>query len=228
MSSRDDPLALSGLETKVIEEKLAAKNAKGKHPSELDLMKEQRLKAKEDRLNTFPSKPPTAPEKPSAKPVEDPQKLLDKIGAYRERFPNLKTRNPKLSAKSSVDEMQDELHFLEMQLGTSKDTSLGNMLFIGTMVGIETITQRYNPLNLHLEGLGKVAKDNIEQFTPLVDELMIKHSANIYVSPEARLMLSVASLVMTVHSANSGDPRLAEAIKRVSQPATKPAGSENL
>lgn len=227
MSSRDDPLALGGLEPKVIEEKVAAKNAKGKHPSELDFMKEQRLKAKEDRLN-LPSRPPTAPEKPSAKPVEDPQKLLDKIGAYRERFPDLKTRNPKLSAKSSVDEMIDELHFLEMQLGTSKDTSLGNMFFIGTMVGIETITQRYNPLNLHLEGLGKVAKDNIEQFTPLIDELLIKHSANIYVSPEARLVLSVASLVMTVHSANSGDPRLAEAIKRVSQPATKPAGSENL
>ena len=169
-----------------------------------------------------------APEKLSAKPVADSQQLLDKIGSYRERFPELKTRNPKLSAKSSVDEMLDELHFLEMQLGSSKDNSLGNMLFIGTMIGLETITQRYNPLKLNLEGLGGIAKDNIEQFSPLIDELMIKHSANIYVSPEARLVMAVASLVLTVHSANSGDPRLAEAIKRVSQPVSKPAGSEKL
>ena len=85
-----------------------------------------------------------------------------------------------------------------------------------------------HPLNLRLEGLGKIAKDNIDEFIPIIDELMIKYSAGLYVSPEARLALAVGSVVMTVHSANSGDPRLAEAVKRVSQPVKKPVGADKM
>lgn len=228
--TNDDPLALNGLKPEAIAATIAAKNSKGKQPSELDLMKEERLRNKEERLKTDlrAAGPPEKPSAANAKPIDDPQKLLDKIGAYKERFPEIKSRNPKLSAKSSIDEMKDELHFIEMQLGSSRDTSVGAMVFIGSMVGIETMTQRYNPLSLRLEGLGKIAKDNIDEFTPLIDELMIKYSAGMYVTPEARIALAVASLVMTVHSANSGDPRLAQAISRVQQPVTKPVGSNDL
>jgi len=228
MGSKDDPLAMGGLDPKAIAATVASKGTKVKPPSELDLMKEERLKAKEDSLHDHTSK--SAPQEKTSAPskLADPQQLLDKIGAYKDRFPDLRTRNPKLSAKSSIEEMEDELHFIELQLGSSKDTSLGSMLFVGSMVGVETITQRYNPMNLRLEGLGKIAKDNINEFTPMIDELMIKYSAGLYVSPEARLALAVASLVMTVHSANSGDPRLAEALKRVSEPVKKPVGSEKM
>ncbi len=228
MSSKDDPLALGGLDPNNIAATVAAKTNKSKQPSELDLMKEQRLKSKEERLHTHHSR--SAPQEKTSAPINiiDPQHLLDKIGAYKDRFPELRTRNPKLSAKSTIDEMQDELHFIELQLGSSRDTSMGSMLFVGSMVGIETLTQRYNPLNLRLEGLGKIAKDNIDEFIPIIDELMIKYSAGLYVSPEARLALAVGSVVMTVHSANSGDPRLAEAVKRVSQPVKKPVGADKM
>lgn len=228
-NKNDDPLAMGGLKPEVIAATVASNGSKKqKPPSELDLMKEERLRSKEDRLKDMKQIPlEKTPAKTAEKPV-DTQQLLDKIGAYKERFPELRTRNPKLSAKSSVEEMEDELHFIELQLGSSRDNSLGSMLFVGAMVGIETLTLRYNPMNLRLEGLGKVAKDNLVEFTPLIDELMIKYSSGLYVTPEMRLALAVGSLVMTVHSANSGDSRLADAIQRVSQPVKKPAGSDSL
>ena len=234
-NTNKDPLCLDGLEPNAIAATVAKNNAKGKQPSELDVMKEERLKAKEARLGGGPSaavktvnvKAP--PEPPPAAPITaDPQVLLDKIGAYKERFPNLKTRNVKLSAKSSLEEMLDELHYIEVQLGSNRDNSMGTMVFVGGMVGIEAVSHRWNPLNLRLEGLGKVAKDNIDEFTPLLDELMIKYSAGLYMSPETRLVLAVGALVVTVHSANSGDSRLAEAMQRVHKPVQPPPGADKL
>lgn len=209
----------------------AKKSGKVKAPNELDMKKEERLQMKEARLaarfstNNTPqasSSSAVAPE-----PV-DPSYLLDKIAAYKERFPDLKSRNAKLSAKSSVEELQDELHYLELQLGSSKDNNMGSMLFVSGMGILENVTKSYNPLKLQLDGLGNVAKDNIEQFTPIIDELMIKYGASFYMAPEYRLVLAAGMLVYTVHSANSGDARVGEMLGKMHAKAQVPAGFEHM
>ena len=110
----------------------------------------------------------------------------------------------------------DELHYAEVQLGgqTSRDNNLGATILYGAMSGLEYSTQFYNPLGLNLTGLGRVTKENMHEFQDVVDELMIKHGGNIHMPPEYRLCLSVGMLVLTVHTANSGDPALAEAMRR--------------
>ena len=49
--------------------------------------------------------------------------FLDKIGAYKEDFPNLKSRN-KVGPESTPEEIEDELHYIQLQLGSS--TQSGN------------------------------------------------------------------------------------------------------
>ena len=225
-----DPLSLGELEPVAISTAVEQRSkGKVKPPSELDLKKEERLSKREDRLAggkaPAPAQPPPGP---SVTPV-DPSPLLDKIAAYKERFTHLKSRNPKLSAKSSIDEIEDELHYLELQLGSSKDGSLAQMLFVGSMSGIETVTRDYyNPFGLNLTGLGAVAKDNVSEVSDILDELMIKYSAGFYMQPEYRLALAMAGMVVTVHSANSGDPRVAEAVRKMNNVAKPPAGSESM
>jgi hypothetical protein len=226
MSSRD-PGMMSDLDPTAIASAIEAKSkAKIKPPSELDLKKEERLAQKEQRLAACKT---AAASGPSVTPGPDPSQLLDKINAYKERFQNLKSRNPKISAKSTIEEIEDELHYIELQLGSSKDGSMGTMLFVGTMIGVESFARDiYNPLNLQLNGLGQVAKDNISEFQDIIDELVIKYGAGFYMQPEYRMILAVGALVMTVHSANSGDARVGETLKKMNSVARPPSGSNSM
>ena len=227
-----DPLELHGLDPQAIDAALEAKKTgKNKAPTELDVNKEARLASKEKRLN---SGPPTStskshPPQLASEPEIDKSVLLDKLGAYRERFPHLKKRN-NVSVKSSADDIMDEIHYCEVQLGSRQDGGgVGSMLLQGAMVGLETLTRDvWNPMGLNLTGLGKVTKDNMAEFQPIVDELMIKYGAGMYMSAEMRLALSLGALVMTVHGANSGDPRIAVALEKMNTQVKPPVGAKDL
>lgn len=228
MSNSKDPLSLSGLDPNAIQEAIDSKK-KVKQPSELEVSRENRLQEKEQRLKLKTSVNSQSSESVKPTPsLPNPSLLLDKIAAYRERFPTLKSRNLKLTAKSSIEEIQDELHYLELQLGSSKESNLGRMLFVGSMVGLESLTNMYNPLQLNLHGLGQVAKENVDEFSEILDELTIKYGAGLYVQPEVRLVVSIGALIMTVHTANNGDSRLGDAMKRMSKPVKVPPGSDKL
>ena len=114
------------------------------------------------------------------------------------------------------------MHFIEQQLagGGNGGGGMGMQVLIGAMTGLETITRDYfNPLNMNLSGLGAVTRDNKDQFQDVVDELMIKYGTNMHMGPEMRLALSIGTMMYTVHAANSGDPRVAEVIKKMSRPS---------
>tara|TARA_B110000261_G_scaffold82268_1_gene94562 strand:+ start:5465 stop:6151 length:687 start_codon:yes stop_codon:yes gene_type:complete len=226
-SSQDDPLGLSGLEPGLIQAKSDAAKQKIKVSTELELMKEGRLAEKEKRLATGPKKPPSAPPPPPPPPEVDKSLLLDKIAAYRERFPHLRKRNS-VTAKSSADELLDELHYCELQLGSAgKSFNLGASAMSAAATGIERMNRDYwNPLGLNLDGLGTVVQGNMAQFQPIIDELMIKHQIGAYTSPEMRLVLTLAGTIMTVHAANS-NPEVAEAVKRMNQ-GVKDMGARDL
>jgi hypothetical protein len=236
-SSSRDPLALSELDPDVIQGRIDARDKKsGKSPSELDLQKEARLSEKEKRLATgvappsrtkasVPSEgPPIAP----PAPPKDRSVLLDKVTAYRERFPQLKKRN-NLTGKSSVEEIEDELHYLELQLGSQGGAqNLGATVLYGTMLCVEKMSNEYwNPLGLNLNGLGTITQQNMDQFQPLLDELMIKHNAGVYTSPEWRLVLALGATIMTVNAANQ-NPEMARAVKSMNQAVNVPSGAKDL
>lgn len=154
------------------------------------------------------------------------QKQLDKILQYRDRFKQLKSRN-KVSGKSTLDELNDEIHYIEEQLGGGATGPKGGtgMVFVGAMHGIEFATEKWNPLGLRLQGLGAVCSDNIDQFTPLLDELIIKHGWAMAMSAEMRLVVLIGTTVMTVHAANSGNEGVAVALAKVGEFQAKVNGA---
>lgn len=224
--SSNDPLELGGLEPAAIAAAVEAK--KNKKPNEAEMAKEARLASKEKRLSKGDVAAMQKVEAPPPPPLSEVDKsaLLDKLIAYRERFPHLKKRN-NVSIKSSAEDIEDELHYCEMQLGSRKDGSMGAIVLHSAMLAVETIHRDvWNPLGLNLNGLAKVTKDNMTEFQPILDELMIKYGAGMYMSPEMRLTLSLGALVMTVHAANSGDPRIATALEKMQQPVKVATGKD--
>jgi len=219
----EDPLALNHLNADAIE--AAVSKGKKKAGSEIREMNARTAAMKEERMSrpsvAGPSQPPPPPPPPT--PEIDRTALLDKMHAYKERFPQLKSRN-KIGGKSSTEEIEDEVHYMEQQLG-QRQGSMGASMLVLAMSGVEEMSKHYNPLGLNLTGLAKVTKENEDQFTPILDELVIKYGANVYAGPELRLTLALGSLVYTVHSANSGDLRMAQAMEQMNR-VVKPAPSD--
>ena len=213
----DDPMRLGGLlDTEALAEASEAKK-KGK-ANPVALKNAETAAKREERLATK-----NAPamggggSAPVPEPDVDKSALLDKIGAYREKFPHVKSRN-KVSGKASLEEIEDELHYIERQLG-QKDGNVGHQLFYLALSGLEQSTHTYNPLNLNLNGLGQIAQQNKDQFTPILDELFIKYAVNMHVGPEMRLAMATATPIYTVHSANSGNATVARAMEAMSRQA---------
>lgn len=210
------PASVANLRSDVVEAKIAeGKNNKlDAEKMMMQKQKEERLQKKEQRL-AAPKATKAAPRQNNqpeydedawAEEQEWKQLCFDKITSYRDKFKSLKKRN-NISAKSSLEEMEDEVHYIESQLGTadSGPDNPASMALIASMTGIEYLTENhYNPLNLNLSNLGKTTRDNIDKFEPLLDELLIKHGHKLVVSVEMRLCLMIGTTVMTVHAANNG------------------------
>jgi len=220
----EDPMMMGGLSAESIAEAVEIKkmSKKAKDPiaqknAETAAKREERLQSRGGDRELPPA--PAAATAP-VKPPVDKSSLLDKIEAYRERFPQLKARN-KLTGKSTTEEVQDELHYIEQQLG-QREGHMGSHVFLLVMTGLEESTNYYNPLDLQLQGLSRVAQDNKDQFAPILDELFIKYGASMYMSPEMRLVMATATLVYTVHSANSGNAAVAEAMQKMNKKVSMP------
>ena len=177
--------------------------------------KAKRASGRKQQANPLPPPPtPQCPLKPSAEEQQasreqeqaQKQRLLDKIGKYKSKFPDLSQRN-KVSVKSSIEELQDELHYIEEQLGepTDMEDNYMGLGLVTAMYGAEYVTENhFNPLNLDLSGLGDTVKINLDKFEPLLEELAIKYNTQMSVSVEMRLMMLLGTTVMTVHAANKG------------------------
>lgn len=241
MAPKNDA-AMMGIFDGEVLDAMAADNAAKKGKKPIDTEKEARLAQKEARLQAQeqrrtepePGPRPTPAKVASAPPPPPPAQMdksgvLDKIEAYRKRFPHLRARN-KLSIKSTPEELRDELHYIEMQLGSSDGSGgMGMMMFITSMNVVETVTEtRWNPLNLQLQGLTEVCKDNQDTISPIIDELMIKYATSMHVGPEMRLVMTVGAMMATVHAANSGNVQVAETLQRASKTVSVPKDSESL
>lgn len=216
----DDPLMLAGLSGEAIADAVESKKMTKKAKDPIAQKNAETAAKREERLqsrNTDPGPSAPPPEKVPVAPV-DKSALLDKLERYKERFPHLKSRN-KLSGRSTAEEITDELHYVEQQLG-QKEGHMGTHMYLLALSGLENAHYHYNPLNLNLSGLSSIARQNQDQFTPILDELFIKYGASMYVGPELRLAMVTATLVYTVHAANNGNPAVAQAMAKMAQGVT--------
>lgn len=220
----EDPLFLAGLpepDDPGIQGDVKSKSQKEKTEvsklnAETKRKQEERLQKESTGLKTrAPPAPPAPP--PAPPPPDNRSKLIDRIMAYKQRFPHLQSRN-KITMKASEEELQDELHYFENQLGGGAQSALGMNIFLAGLAGVEKCASDvWNPLGLNLAGMTQVARDNPTQFEPLVDELMLKYGSNRPMGPELRLVFAIGTLMYTVHAANTGDERVKAALEKMGQ-----------
>lgn len=231
----NDILELGGLDSsrieEVVQEKARAKSQKKQSapPTAFELEKEARLQQREKRIaanqayngaccasafDAACSAPASQPSPPDD--MKEKQVLLDKIFAYKDRFKHLKSRLRKCDSATPIAELEDEVHFIEAQLSASgAGGSMTSVAFLGLMAGVEYTATNYFDGRLNLTGLSQVAKDNMSEFEPMLDELAIKYGLSGHMPVEARLGISLGMLMLTVHQANTNDPTLNESMRKM-------------
>jgi hypothetical protein len=223
MRSEHDPLGLSELEPSSLS---AAQEERANAKKTVKISRDFKESSKRQKdIIAAMEATPVEPTPPPPPPPEVLRAMVDKINAYKERFTNLKSRN-KVTFKSTYEEIEDELHYIELQLGSSTQTgNFGAAALCTVMTCIERSADFYNPLNLDLRGLGSVTKQNMHEFQPIIDELLIKYNTGLYTPPEIRLVLAIGATVITVNAANQ-NPEVAKAVRAMHKTVSKPPGSD--
>lgn len=134
--------------------------------------------------------------------------LLRKIQNYQKHFPE-KTAGlaPKrMSVKHSATELKTIVEQIETELGMSGGIEFVVNSFSNAGSVLENLTDRWNPLGLQLRGpisLDQTLRANRANWEPLAVEFAIKYERWFCMGVEARIISFFATLVLTVHRANS-------------------------
>ena len=146
-------------------------------------------------------------------------KVIRKIRSYVKAFPDsLKEFGLTSSkeAKMSLEELKIHLIDIEYHLGKRGGAELLASGFKEGLRNLDMVNLAFgNPFNLNLKNIDKVADAQMKpKFDPLFTELVCKYENLFSVSVEARLVVAVVELVMTVNRVNKMDDALRKPMNR--------------
>lgn len=161
------------------------------------------------RRTSSSSKPAPPPSSKGADPEKQKNiKLvkLNKIKKYVERWPNVKSVIKSMpTISSSEDEIDQVLFDIHLYMNSSSSEKFVPMMVVQGLDLIEKGTMNYfNPLNLDLTGLAKVAQmpENNQKLMDTAYELYIEYQEWFNVGPQARFTMEVLGLMFTIDSYN--------------------------
>lgn len=104
----------------------------------------------------------------------------------------------------TLREAEEEREFIIAQISQNKGVPITSMMFYGGMHAMEWVaTQRWNPLGLKLEGLGKVAEANADKANPILLDIAMKYGIQMNYHPLLALGTMIVHMCNEVHKANS-------------------------
>ena len=139
------------------------------------------------------------PEQLSPEDKEERRQLIRKVGRYRALFAqqlsDINTSNLDVLPLQKLRDLSQDVEFL---VATRRSAAACRSLFVGSLVGLETIGQY---AGLELKGLSNVAAQS-EDLLLTVDECAIKYESVIQIDPLARLAIGVGQLCLAIDAHN--------------------------
>ena len=139
------------------------------------------------------------PEALSAEEKEERRQLIRKVGRYRALFAqqlsDINTSNLDVLPLQKLRDLSQDVEFL---VATRRSAAACRSLFVGSLVGLETIGPY---AGLELKGLSNVAAQS-EDLLLTVDECAIKYESVIQIDPLARLAIGVGQLCLAIDAHN--------------------------
>lgn len=126
--------------------------------------------------------------------------LINKLNRLESKgFPVAK----RYTMDNSLEEVETEYNRLVDAKNMEASIRFQRNMLMSVVSGLEFLNNRFDPLDLKLDGWSENLHTNVEDFDDIFEELYDKYKDKAKMAPEARLVFSLASSGFMVHLTNS-------------------------
>ena len=100
---------------------------------------------------------------------------------------------------SPLDDMRNEYMKLKKQREIENSVKFQRKMMMALITGVEFVNGRFDPFNIHLDGWSESVNEGINDYDEIFEELHEKYGGEAEVSPEIRLLLSLAGSAFMFH-----------------------------
>ena len=108
----------------------------------------------------------------------------------------------KFTMRSDLDEMKAELASLKKQKQIDGGLGVAQNILVSLIAGVEFLNNKFDPIDLKLDGWSNTIRDNIADYDEIFIELIEKYSGKTQIAPELRLIFNIAMSGVMCHVMN--------------------------
>ena len=132
--------------------------------------------------------------------LRDKQILLFKLERLQKQgYPSSK----KYTMASQWEDMNFEFERLKKQRDVEKSIKMSRKILLAIVSGIEYVNDRFDPLDVKLNGWSENLLENINDYDEVFEELHDKYNTSLNMAPELKLLAMVAGSGFMFHLTNS-------------------------
>ena len=142
-----------------------------------------------------------------AAPMKTAEEIQKEKVQYLRLFDRLEAKGVRLDKKytmeSDLNEMKGEYERLQHQRDLDKSVRFQRKMLIAMVTGIEFLNNRFDPLDLKLDGWSESIHENINDYDDVFEELHEKYKDKAKMAPEIKLLLMLGGSGFMFHLTNT-------------------------
>jgi hypothetical protein len=144
---------------------------------------------------------------PAAAPRLSPEEERKEKTEFLNKLQRLESRGLAPSRRYTMDNTLDEIkqEYNRLVDARNLETSIKfqRQMLVGAVTGLQWMNDKFDPLDLRLEGWSESVHENIEDFDEIFEELYDKYKERGKMPPEARLIMALAGSGFMCHVSNT-------------------------
>lgn len=139
--------------------------------------------------------------------MKTPEEIQKEKIQYLRLFDRLEAKGVRLDKKytmeSDLNEMKGEYERLQHQRDLDKSVRFQRKMLIAFVTGIEFLNNRFDPLDLKLDGWSESIHENVGDYDDVFEELHEKYKDKAKMAPEIKLLLMLGGSGFMFHLTNT-------------------------
>ena len=131
---------------------------------------------------------------------KEKQDLLFKLNRMQSSGSKL-TRQYTMDSK--IEDIRSEYRTLKKQRELKKSIKFSREMLMACVGGIEFLNNKFDPLDVKLDGWSESVMENIDNYDEVFEELYDKYNEKVDIAPEIRLIMMVGGSAFMYHLTNS-------------------------